>query len=143
MAFPTWPGRGIHALTLETPAFYVLVILLGLFAAMLWYLWQAYPNHQRGFEGYFEAAGIDLAFLLFGVALIVGLVMRDPHGNQTSWALYHVILGGYWLTFAIPMVTVASSIEGRSRGRIAWLVPSILIAGLLFVALFLYYFYAA
>ncbi len=142
MALPPFPGRGSHAITLETPAFYVLVILLGLFGLMLWYLSTRYPNHRRGFEGYFEAAGIDLVFLIFGVMLTAILVMEDPRANATSLALYRVILGGYWLTFAIPMVTVASSIEARSRGRIAWLIPSILLAGLLFAALFLYYFYA-
>ncbi len=142
MAMPGWPGRGPHAITLLTPAFYVLVVLLALFAAMLWYLWQRYPNRRRGFEGYFEAAGIDLVFLIFGVVLTVALVAEDPHANETSFALYRVILGGYWLTFAIPMVTVASSVEARSRGRIPWLVPSVLLAGLMFAGLFLYYFYS-
>jgi hypothetical protein len=142
MAAPPWPGRGPHPLSLATPAFFVLLALLAVFGAMLWYLWTRYPGRRRGLEGYFEAASIDLGFLGFGVALVVGLVLADPRGNETSWALYRVVLGGYWLTFAIPVVTVASSVESRSRGRIPWLLPSLGIAAAMFGVLFLYYYYA-
>lgn len=143
MELPPFPGPGAYPLTLETPAFYVLVTLLGCFALMLWYLSSAYPRRKRGLEGYFEAAGIDLAFLSFGLLLVVALVAADARANRTAWALYRVILGGYWLTFAIPVVTVASSVESRSRGRVPWLAPSLLVAALMFGALWAYYYYGA
>jgi hypothetical protein len=138
---PPLPGHGSYPLTLATPAFYVLLALLGLFALMLGYLWKSHPTHKRGFEGYYEAAGISLTFLTFSVLLVIGTVLRDPSANRTSWALYEVILSGYWLTFAIPIVTVASSVESRSRGRIPWVVPSVVVAVAMFAALFGYYFY--
>ena len=105
---------------------------------MLWALREFHPHRKRGLEGYFEAAGIDLAFLVVAVLLVVGLVWYDPRGNRTALALYRVILGGYWLTFAIPIVTVGSSIHARSRGKVPWLVPSIVAAAALFAALFEY-----
>lgn len=142
MPFPPAPGPGHTPLTLATPSFYVLATLLGLFAAMLVYLILRYPNRKRAYAGYFEAAGIDLAFLTLSVLLVVGLAWNDARGNRTSWALYQVVLSGYWLTFAIPMVTVASSIESRSRGRIPWVLPSLLLAAAMFGGMFLYYFYA-
>jgi hypothetical protein len=128
-------------LPLSTPPFFILVGLIGLFAGMLWYLATAYPGRKRGMEGYFEAAGIDLGFLAFGVGLVALLGSEFPLGNRTAWALYQVVLNGYWLTFAIPMVTVASSVESRSKGRIPWLLPSIGLSVVMFGALFAYYFY--
>ncbi|MGI0053883.1 MAG: hypothetical protein ACRECR_06495, partial [Thermoplasmata archaeon] len=112
------------------------------FALMFVYLALRYPNRRRAFAGYFEAAGIDLVFLCLAVVLVVGLAVKDGRANRTSWALYEVVITGYWLTFAIPLVTVASSIESRSRGRIPWVLPSIGIAGAMFGLFFLYYFYA-
>lgn len=142
MPFPPAPGPGTTPLSLATPSFYVLATLLGLFTVMLVYLAVRYPNRKRAFDGFFEAAGIDLAFLVISVVLVVGLALSDAKGNRTSWALYEVVLSGYWLTFAIPMVTVASSIESRSRGRIPWVLPSLLLSALMFAGMFLYYFYA-
>ncbi|HTT44844.1 MAG TPA: hypothetical protein VMH38_02350, partial [Thermoplasmata archaeon] len=112
------PGPGAHDLTLSTPAFYVLVATLGLFVLMLLMLWHSYPKRKRGLEGYLDAAGVSLAFLAFGVVLVVLLVSHEPHGNDTAYALYETILTGYWLAFAIPVVTVGSSVQARSRGAI-------------------------
>lgn len=137
---PAPPGAGSAALSLATPAFYLLVAVLGLFVVMLLVLRSYYPNRKRGFEGYLEAAGVSLAFLVFGVALVVFLVLRDPDGNATSWALYETVLSGYWLAFAIPVVTVGSSVEARSRGTIRWMVPSVFVAALMFLGIFAYYY---
>jgi hypothetical protein len=137
------PGPGSFPLSLATPSFYVLVASLGLFILMLLVLRAYYPNRRRGFEGYLEAAGVSLAFLVFGLVLVVMLVLRYPEGNQTSYALYETILTGYWLAFAIPVVTVGSSVQARSRGTIRWLIPSILVAVAMFFALFAYYYASA
>ena len=138
---PPPPGSGPVALSLSTPAFYVLVASLLLFVVMLLVLWAYHPNKKLGLEGYLDAAGISLAFLFFAVLLVVALVVHDPRGDQTSWALYETILTGYWLAFAIPVVTVGSSVQARSRGTIRWMAPSVGIAILMFFALFAYYFY--
>jgi len=137
---PPLPGPGSATLSLATPSFYLLVASLGLFVAMLLVLRAYYPNRRRGFEGYLEAAGVSLAFLVFGVVLVVTLALQDPEGDPTSYALYETILTGYWLAFAIPVVTVGSSVQARSRGAIRWLVPSILVAVAMFFALFAYYY---
>jgi hypothetical protein len=134
------PGPGSHPLTLSTPAFYVLAATFALFVLMLFVLWHYHPNRKRGFEGYVDAAGVSLGFLAFGVLLVVLLATRDPHGNDTAYALYETILTGYWLAFAIPVVTVGSSVQARSRGAIRWLLPSMLIAVAMFFGIFAYYF---
>ena len=138
---PPPPGPGATALTLTNPAFYVLVGTLLLFVLMLIVLWTYHPNRKRGLEGYLDAAGVSLAFLAFAVLLVVVLVVHDPKGDPTSVALYETILTGYWLAFAIPVVTVGSSVQARSRGTIRWMVPSIGLAVLMFFALFAYYYY--
>ena len=140
MGLPAAPGPGSFDLPLATPSFYVLVGLLFVFVAMLWALRRMYPGRKRGLEGYFEAAGIDLAFLIVGVSVVAALAIHDPHGNRTSFALYRVVLGGLWLTFAIPVVTVGSSVQSRSRGKIPWLVPAVIVAVAMFGVLFAYYF---
>jgi len=134
------PGPGAHDLTLSTPAFYVLVATLGLFVLMLLMLWHSYPKRKRGLEGYLDAAGVSLAFLAFGVVLVVLLVSHEPHGNDTAYALYETILTGYWLAFAIPVVTVGSSVQARSRGAIPWLVPAVVVAVAMFFGIFAYYY---
>jgi hypothetical protein len=134
------PGPGSDSLTLATPSFYLLLASFGLFIVMLLVLRAYYPNRRRGFEGYLEAAGVSLVFLLFGVLLVVVLVLRYPEGNPTSYALYETVLTGYWLAFAIPVVTVGSSVQARSRGAIRWLTPSVLVAVAMFFALFAYYY---
>ena len=140
MALPPPPGPGSYVLTLDTLPFFILVALLALLGLMLWALRELYPGRKRGLEGFLEAAGIDLAFLVASVLLLVALVAYDPHGNRTAWALYRVVLGGYWLTFSIPIVTVGSSVHSRSRGGIPWLAPSIVAAAALFGLLFAYYY---
>jgi hypothetical protein len=135
------PSSGAHALSLATPAFYVLVVTLGLFVLML-ILLRTSTRGKRAFEGYLDAAGVSIVFLAFAVTLVVVLAMRDPHGNQTAFALYSTVLTGYWLAFAIPVVTVGSSVQARSRGAIRWLLPAVGVAVLMFFALFGYY-YAA
>jgi hypothetical protein len=85
---------------------------------MLFLLHYYYPKRKRGLEGYLDAAGVSLAFLVFGVIPVVALATRDPHGNGTAYALYETVLTGYWLAFAIPVVTVGSSGQARSRGAI-------------------------
>lgn len=137
------PGPGPIPLSLSTTSFYVLSASLGLFVVMLFVLRSYYPNRRRGFEGYLDAAGVSLAFLVFAVVLVVTVVMHDPDGNGTSYALYETILSGYWLAFAIPVVTVGSSVQARSRGSIRWLIPSIVVALLMFFVLFGYYYSAA
>ena len=140
MGWPADPGHGSYGLPLATPAFYVLTASLFVFVGMLWLLHARYPGRKRGLEGYLEAAGITLVFLSFGLALVVALAFHDPHGNRTSFALYEVVLSGYWFSFAIPVVTVGSSVESRTRGRIPWLIPSVIVAVAMFGVLFTYYF---
>jgi glycerol uptake facilitator-like aquaporin len=140
VGWPASPGSGPYPLPLNVPAFYVLVLLLGAFVAMLWVLHHYYPYRKRALQGFFDAAGIDLAFLVLGVVVVVGVAAHDPSGNRTSRALYDVVLSGYWLTFSIPLVTVGSSVEARSRGSAAWMIPSVLACGVLFLLLFGYYF---
>jgi glycerol uptake facilitator-like aquaporin len=140
VGWPPSPGSGPYPLPLNTPGFYVLVLLLAAFVGMLWVLQHYYPARKRALQGFFEAAGIDLAFLVLGVLVVVGVAAHDPSGNRTSRALYDVVLSGYWLTFSIPVVTVGSSVEARSRGSAAWMIPSLAACGVLFLILFGYYF---
>ncbi len=137
------PGPGRYPLPLDSAPFYFLLATLGLFVVMLLVLRAYYPNRKRGFEGYLEAAGVSLSFLVFAVAFVVVLAAHDPRGNRTSYAFYETILSGYWLAFSIPVVTVGSSIQARSRGAIRWLVPSILVAIAMFFAIFAYYYLGA
>jgi hypothetical protein len=136
-----YPGAGPYALSLATPAFYVLVVTLALFVLMLLLL-RSSTRGKRAFEGYLDAAGVSLGFLVFAVVLVVSLSAHDPHGNRTAYALFATVLTGYWLAFAIPVVTVGSSVQARSSGRIPWLLPTIGVAVLMFFALFGYYYLA-
>lgn len=142
MSIPA-PGPGSTSLSLEAPSFYLLVATLGVFVVMLLVLRAYYPSRKRGFEGYVDAAGVSLGFLAFAVALVVALAVDYPTGNRTAFALFQTILTGYWLAFAIPIVTVGSSIQARSRGAIRWMFPSIGVSVLMFFAIFGYYFAAA
>ncbi len=134
------PGAGPYDLTLATPGFYLLLATLLLFVVMLVLLRTSYPRRKRGFEGYLDAAGVSLVFLAFSVLLVVSLVLRDPQADRTDYALYETTLTGYWLAFAIPVVTVASSVQARSRGAIRWLLPSIGVVVLVFFAVLAYYY---
>lgn len=129
-----------YVVNADVPAFFLLVGLLVLFVAMYWMLRRRHPRGRRGVEGFLEAAGVDLAFLAFAVGLVLVLAVTAPSGNRTAFALYRVVITGYWLTFAIPIVTVGSSVHSSTRGGIPWRIPSILVAILLFLALFAYYF---
>ncbi len=140
MNWPPLPGPGAYALTLYTPAFYVLTAVMALFILMLAYLLRSHPRAQRALDGYLEAASVDIVFLAFSLALVLGLAWHDPYGNRTAFALYSVILRGYWLALAIPVVTVGSSVHNRSRGSIPWLGPSVAIAAILFGIFFAVYF---
>ena len=131
---------GSYSLTLATPAFYLLVATLGLFVLMLLLLRTSYPRRKRAFEGYLDAAGVSLTFLAFSVVLVVSLAVHDPRGDRTDYALYETILSGYWLTFSIPVVTVASSVQARSRGSIPWLLPAIGVVVAVFFAVLGYYY---
>jgi hypothetical protein len=136
------PGPGPYVLSLDTAGFAVLAVSLFLFVLMFLVLRNYHPNRRRGLEGYLEGAGVSLVFLVFAFLLVVVVALHDPRGNKTSFALYTTILTGYWLAFAIPVVTVASSIQARSRGAIPWLVPSMIVASLMFLGLFGYYYFA-
>ena len=140
MGLPPSPGPGPFELSLAVTPFYVLLSLIGLFVVMLLLLRGSHPRARRAFEGYKEAAGVDLAFLLFAVVLVVALVATDPRANRTAYALYEVIMTGYWLAFALPIVTVGSSVHSRSRGTIPWLAPAVAVAGLLFAVFFAAYY---
>ncbi len=139
----SWPGPGRYALSLDTPGFYLLLLLLGTFGLMLILLRRAYPGRKRGIEGFFEVASIDLGFLVSGLVLVVALVLAEPHANRTGLALYEVVIGGYWFSFSIPIVTVGTSVHRRSRGGVPWMVPSLAVAAALFVGLFAFYFVSA
>ncbi|MCI4327812.1 MAG: hypothetical protein L3K16_09340 [Thermoplasmata archaeon] len=140
MGWPAAPGNGPYPVSLDVGAVYVLIALLALFVVLLLWVHQRYPRRKRVLEGFFEAAGVDLAFLAFAVVLVVGLALHDPSGNRTSVALYRVVVSGYWLTFAIPVVTVGSSVESRSRGAAAWMIPSLVACAVLFFAIFGYFY---
>jgi hypothetical protein len=134
------PGPGGEQLSLASPAFYALVATLGVFVTMLFVLRAVHPNRKRGLEGYLEAAGVSLGFLVLSVSLAVALAVHDPRGNRTSFALFETVLNGYWLALAIPIVTVGSSVQARTCGAVRWVLPSIAVATLLFVAMFGYYY---
>jgi len=134
-----YPGPGDHVLSLATPGFYLLATTLSLFVVMLLVLRFYHPKRRRGLEGYLDAAGVSLAFLVFALVLVVTLASRYPTGNRSAYALYETILTGYWLAFAIPVVTVGSSVQARSHGGIRWLIPSVLVAIAMFFGIFAYY----
>lgn len=140
MGLPPWPGPGRYPMPLNDPGFFLLLLLLGTFATILVLLYRLYPGRQRALDGFFEAASIDLGFLIFGLALLLLLSGVDGHGNRTDLALYQVIVKGYWFTFSIPVVTVGTSVQDRSRGTVRWKLPSLLASGALFGGLFAFYF---
>jgi hypothetical protein len=136
------PGSGTIPLDVLGSPFYVLVGTLLVFVLMFFVLRAAHPNRKRGLDGYVEAAGVSLIFLAFSVGLVVYLALAYPHANRTSFGLFETVLSGYWLAISLPVVTVGSSVQARSRGAIRWLLPSVGLSAALFVGLFLYYFYA-
>jgi hypothetical protein len=144
LALPPAPGPGPYVLSLNVPAFYILLGLLGLFGLLLGILWARHRQHRKrkqAIEGYTEAIWVDLVFVVAALLIAISFASVDPLGNRTSWAVFSTVLGGYWLTFAIPLVTVGSSIHSRTGGRIPWLFPSALAAAAMFVVIFLYTYY--
>lgn|GEM_PF-449135 len=133
MEWPPLPGPGAYPVPLDVLPFYVLVALFGLFVAMLVWLRRSHPRSRRAFEGYLEAARVDIGFLAVAIVGVALLHFAYPTTNRTGWAVYEAIMGGYWLAFAIPIVTVASSVQSRSRGTIPWRTPAIGLAFVLFV----------
>lgn len=134
------PGPGSISLDLADSSFYVLLGTLVAFVLMWFVLRAAHPNRKRGLEGYLEAAGVSLVFLAGSVALVIYLALSDPHANRTSFALFETVLSGYWLAVSLPVVTVGSSVQARSRGAIRWFWPSMAASAVLFTALFGYYY---
>jgi hypothetical protein len=138
---PAWPGPGRYPLPLGTWAFAILVAVLGPFLVMYVLLRIRHPSGRRWVQGYLDAAGVDIAFLVASVLALVWLRFHDPMGNRSSFAIYDTILSGSWLTFAIPIVTVGSSVHSRTRGGVPWRIPSIVLAVAIFAAVFAYYYY--
>lgn len=136
------PGPGGFPLDLVGPSFYVLVGTLVAFVVMWVALKTWHPRRRRGLEGYREAAGVSLAYLVVSVGLVVALAVDFPSANRTAFALFRTILSGYWLAGALPIVTVGSSVQTRSRRAIPWFLPSIGASLILFLALFSYYYLA-
>ncbi len=136
------PGPGTIPLDLVSSSFFVLVGTLVAFVVMWFVLRAVHPNRKRGLEGYLEAAGVSLVFLAFSVALVLYLALEDPHANRTSFALFQTVLSGYWLAVSLPVVTVGSSVQARSRGAIRWFLPSLAASAVLFGVLFAYYYLA-
>ena len=134
------PGAGTIPLNVVSSSFFVLLGTLAAFVLMWFVLRAAHPNRKRGLEGYLEAAGVSLAFLVLSVALVLYLAVAYPHANRTSFALFETVLSGYWLAVSLPVVTVGSSVQARSRGAIRWFWPAVGVSAALFAGLFLYYY---
>lgn len=134
------PGAGTIPLTIVSSSFFLLLGTLVAFVVMWFVLRAKHPNRKRGLEGYLEAAGVSLAFLALSVALVLYLALAYPHANRTAFALFQTVLSGYWLAVSLPVVTVGSSVQARSRGAIRWLLPAVGVSVVLFAGLFLYFY---
>ncbi len=140
MPLPPSNGAGPpqYAIQLDTPAFYILIAVLILFLLVLFAL-RARTASKRALDGFVEATGVDIAFIAFSILLVVYLALRFPDGNREAWTVAEVILGGYWLTFAIPIVTIGNTVHQKTRGAVAWRGSSIGVALVLFVVIFSLY----
>jgi hypothetical protein len=140
-----WPHEASSApgfvINLDTPSFLLTVAGLALLIGLLLLL-RSNTRSRRALAGYLEATAIDIAFLAFALVLVLVLFLDYPSGNRDAWALAQVVLTGYWLTFSIPVVTVGFSVHSRTRGSVAWKVPSLLFAGALFVGIFAFWYFA-
>jgi phosphatidylglycerophosphate synthase len=117
------------------PAFALIIAVLLLFFVMYFYIrWRT--SSKRALEGFIEATEIDVAFLGISIVALLYLAANYPSGNHVAWAVSQVILRGYWLAFAIPIVTVGNTIHGRTRGTLPWRGPSIAIAVALFAVIY-------
>ncbi len=130
------------SINLDTTTFFLLVAGLALLLA-LFFLLRAHTSSRRAVAGFLEATAVDIAFLVFGLFLVLFLVEAYPTGNRLAWALAQVVLTGYWLTFSIPVVTVGLSVHSRTGGRVRWGGPSLLFALMLFLGIFGYWFLAS
>jgi hypothetical protein len=124
-----------YPIELASPNFYLLVGVLGLFLVMF-FLLRSRTRSRRALEAYLEATGISLIFLVGSVLALLYMAYRYPSGNHSAYAVSQVILQGYWLTIAIPVVTVGSSVHSKTRGATPWLWPSLGVAALLFLILY-------
>jgi hypothetical protein len=129
-----------YQIQLATPAFYILIAVLALFFLMYFYL-KLSTSSKRALAGFIEATEVDVAFLGSSVILLLYLAANYPSGNHVAWAMSQVILQGYWLALAIPIVTVGNTVHGKTRGSLPWRGPSVALALIVFVVL-LYIVYA-
>ncbi len=140
-----WPYEASAApgfvINLDTTSFLLTVAGLALLIGLL-FLLRSYTRSRRALSGFLEATAIDIAFLAFALVMVLFLFFEYPSGNRDAWALAQVVLTGYWLTFSIPVVTVGFSVHSRTRGSVAWKLPSLLFALGLFVGIFAYWFFA-
>ncbi len=137
---PALAGSGSsYVIDLDTANFALLVVGLVLFIGMF-VLLLSRTKSRRALRGFIDATGVSLAFLVFSLVTLLYLEDHYPSGNRAAWALAQVILQGYWLALAIPIVSVGSSVHSATRGTAAWLYPSVLVSAGLFLVLFYYYF---
>ncbi|MCL4325104.1 MAG: hypothetical protein M1144_06570 [Candidatus Thermoplasmatota archaeon] len=131
----TSTGSSTAIVLYPDPAFILLCSVLALFVGMYVYM-RMQTKSQRALAGFMEATSVDIVFLLVSVVLVVYLFYRFPTGNLVAASIAKVILDGYWLTFAIPIVTVGNSIHHSTRGALAWRDSSIGLSCLLFFVFF-------
>jgi hypothetical protein len=124
-----------YQIDLNTPAFGIIIAVLALFFLMFFYL-KLSTTSKRALAGFVEATEVDVAFLGSSVILLLYLAANYPSGNHVAWAISQVVLQGYWLTLAIPIVTVGNTVHGKTRGALAWRDSSIVLALILFAVLF-------
>jgi hypothetical protein len=131
----TGASSSSYQIQLDTPAFGIILAVLALFFLMFFYL-KLSTTSKRALAGFIEATEVDVAFLGASVILLLYLAANYPSGNHIAWAISQVILQGYWLALAIPIVTVGNTVHGKTRGALAWRDSSIVLALILFAVLF-------
>lgn len=124
-----------YLITLDNANFFILLAGLGLFVGMYLAL-RAHTNSKRAFEGFREAVNVAVIFLVFAILFQVYLYLVYPSGSRVAWSVSQVLLEGVWLTFSVPVVTVGFTVHSRTRGKVAWAIPSLLFAVGLFVVLY-------
>ncbi len=83
-------------------------------------------------------AGVRRESLVHSVGLVVALAAKDPEGNRMAYALFEAVPSGYRLAVAI----VGNSAQPRSRKQARWLIPSVVVAAVLFLTGFAFYYLA-
>lgn len=124
-----------YVITLADPSFYLLLAGLALFVGMYLAL-RAHTSSRRAFAGFREAVNVAVIFLVLAILAVVYLALSYPHGSRVAWAVSEVFLQGVWLAFAVPVVTVGFTVHSRTRGQVAWAIPSLIFAAGLFVVLY-------